>query len=184
MVFKTWSCICLENASCIGKDLALSKVFWSRNGWVKQQSCTEWNLSFSDTLIRCWKYRNHQWHFEGMKKKLNSGENIYLVAHILENLTMMRLHVKSWGSFTYLLPPSAFYIIFPIASNSNIKLQRVSLLLTLLFPCNPCEWVFQAKGTGFSCRCKYFCGFLYFSFNPPPVPQVQLLVPHTSRGLQ
>lgn len=72
-------------------------------------------------------------------------------------------------------------VTFPIASNDNIKLQRVSLHLTLLFPCSSCEWVSQAKGTGFSCRCKHFCGFLHFSFNSPPVPQVQLFVPHTSQ---
>lgn len=180
VIFKTWSCICLENVSCIGNNLALSKVFWSRKGWLKQHSPWEWNLSFSDTLIVCWKSGNHQWHCQGIKKKLNSGENIYLIAHIPENLTMMSLYVKSWDSFTYLLPPSASYIIFPIASNNNVKLQRVLLLLTLLFPFNLCEWVSQTKRTGFSHRCKHLCVFFHFSFNPPPAPQEQLFVPHIS----
>lgn len=113
VVFKTWWRVCFENVSCIGNSLAMSKVFWSRKGWVKQHSCT----SFSGMLKVCCKSGNHQRHFQGIKKKkkLDGGGNIYLVAHIPENLTMVSFHVKSWGSFTNLLPPSAFYIIFPIA---------------------------------------------------------------------
>lgn len=73
-------------------------------------------LGYTDSLLEVWKSPVT---LSRYKKKLNSGENIYLVAHIPENLTVMSLHVKSWDSFTYLLPLSAFYMIFPIASTTT-----------------------------------------------------------------
>lgn len=73
-------------------------------------------LGYTDSLLEVWKSLVT---FQGIKKKLTSGENIYLAAHIPKNLTMMSLHVKPWDSFTYLLPPSALYIIFPIASTTT-----------------------------------------------------------------